>query len=184
MVKILILYLLFLPAACASLHSSKDNGDVLLIEYKVTGGMDIYQDGDKYGYALYIYRSGYSKINDIIIQNDEGERKTIEEPSNHYMLSDELLASSLQFISDQNLIQELVDLSEKAETVQLIREPSETIYLKVHNSSHDLDESEIRLTTGAIQNNGMNKVQQLAEHFRDIANLVQNKGVNQAISIK
>ena len=72
-----LLICVFALSAC---DSDSTNEKQLLVEYRESGGMDMYKDGDSYGHVMYIYTCGYVVANELIYTIVGGERKITETP--------------------------------------------------------------------------------------------------------
>lgn len=76
----------------------------LILEYRKTGGMDLYDDGDKIGKLLYIYKSGKACLQDLIYRNSTGKVEIEEVLAADCTLSLETLRSLHSIFRDNDFL--------------------------------------------------------------------------------
>lgn len=111
--------------------------DQLLIRYTEGGGFDIYEEGDRYGYALEIYFSGKFKVFKRIYTATDDGSQIREEEINSGNLDPELISELQDMLEDTGFFGFPERLPDGSPHDIEMRTPSENIILIARRSADD-----------------------------------------------
>ncbi len=145
--------------------------EVSWITYSYGGGMDMYQEGDRYGYTLAIFKNGNFRIYERIYREVDDERSIEENKYAEGTLDADQMDELSELVDKDNFFDFAERLPEGSPRDLQLREPAETISITLYDDETDR-EHRVRAYMGADRQHYPEK---FYEMHRTLRKLLQDK---------